>query len=176
VITTDPKFIPETVYSNAGSGSIDGWDVFDADPGGALISNVYDDERESNVIELAGSGLNNGYRLRSSTFSNWQNGSQFVIAWSMNCAEDFVIYVEVKTTAGTQYLQYEPLDVDYLGTKSPVRFGVGSGAKDEEWHTFVRDLLADLKRAQPTVSILQVNSFSIRGSGRVDDIKLRQTL
>jgi VCBS repeat-containing protein len=176
VITTQPNWMSETVYTDATNGSIDGWDVFDADPAGSLISNVYDEQRESNVTELAGSGLDNGYRLRSKTFATWANSSQFVIAWNMKYAEDFAIYVEVKTSAGVKYLQYEPLDVDYLGSSTPVRFGVGSGAKNGEWHTIIRDLQADLKLAQPGVTILQVNSFSIRGSGRVDDIKLRQAL
>jgi hypothetical protein len=36
----------------------------------------------------------------------------------------------------------------------------------------VRDLQADLKVAQPGVTILEVNGFLIRGSGRVDDIAL----
>ena len=34
------------------------------------------------------------------------------------------------------------------------------------------DLQADLADAQPGVTILEVNGFLIRGSGRVDDIKL----
>ncbi|CAB1063316.1 hypothetical protein D1BOALGB6SA_8099, partial [Olavius sp. associated proteobacterium Delta 1] len=40
------------------------------------------------------------------------------------------------------------------------------------WHTFVSDLQVDLEAAQPGVEILEVNGIFIRGSGRVDDIKL----
>ena len=43
---------------------------------------------------------------------------------------------------------------------------------DGQWHTYVRDLQADLNTAQPGVTILEVNGFLIRGSGMVDDIKL----
>ena len=50
-------------------------------------------------------------------------------------------------------------------------FGLGTDAMDGQWHTFVRDLQADLNMAQPGVTILEVNGFLIRGSGMVDDIK-----
>jgi VCBS repeat-containing protein len=176
MITTQPRWIPETVYADAENGAIDGWDVFDADPAGALISNVYEQSRVSQVIELAGSGVNNGYRLRSKSFSNWANSSQLVMAWSIDYGQDFIIYVDVQTSSGSRTLQYEPISTDYLGSKSIVRLGLGTGAKDGQWHTFVRDLQADLNRAQSRVKILSVNSFSIRGSGKVDDIKLRQSL
>ena len=67
---------------------------------------------------------------------------------------------------------------DYARMKDgSVRLGLGTGAKDGQWHTFVRDLQADLNQAQGRrVKILSVKSFSIRGSGKVDDIKLRQFL
>jgi hypothetical protein len=177
MITTQPRWIPETVYSDAENGAVDGWDAFDADPAGASISSVYEQEgRESDVIELAGSNTNNGYRLRSKEFSNWANSTQFVMAWSMDYAEGFVIYVDVLTSSGSRTLQYEPVSTNYLGRGQIVRLALGTGAKDGQWHTFVRDLQADLNRAQSNVKILSVNSFSIRGSGKVDDVKLRQSL
>ena len=43
---------------------------------------------------------------------------------------------------------------------------------DGRWHTFVKDLQADLDEAQPGEKILEVNGFLIRGSGKVDDIIL----
>jgi hypothetical protein len=46
---------------------------------------------------------------------------------------------------------------------------------DGQWHTFARDLQADLEASQPGVDILEVNAFLIRGSGRVDDILLKIT-
>ena len=50
--------------------------------------------------------------------------------------------------------------------------GLGSDATDGRWHTFTRDLEADLADAQRGVNILEVNGFLIRGSGKVDDIML----
>jgi hypothetical protein len=176
LITNQPGWIPETVYCDAENGGIDGWEVFDADPAGALITNVFDEDRGGYVIQLAGSGKDNGYRLRSESLGKWANKSRFVIEWSMKYDENFVIYVEVETTSGYRYLQYEPVNADHLGGSGKIRLGLGSGTKDGEWHTFVRDLQADLTKAQEEVQILQVNSFAIRGSGKVDDIKLRESL
>ena len=90
----------------------------------------------------------------------------------MNYSEDFIVYIDVKTTKGQRYLYYEAVDQNALGKRRNVHHGLGTAAMDGQWHTFVRDLQADLAEAQPGVTILQVNGFLIRGSGRVDDIKL----
>lgn len=52
-------------------------------------------------------------------------------------------------------------------------YGLGSDLYDGQWHTLVRNLLADIENAQPGVVILAVDGFYIRGSGRVDDVKLK---
>jgi chitodextrinase len=161
-----------TVYEDAEDGTIKGWDVYDNDPAGANITNVYDNDRMSRVIQLTGSGWDNGYRLRKDDWSAWNNSTQFIIEWSMKYSEYFNVYIDVETTAGHRYLYYTPDNYNALGTSEYVHHGLGSGIIDGKWHTFVRDLLADLQEAQPGVTILEVNGFLIRGSGRVDDIKL----
>ena len=45
LITTQPGWIRETVYCDAENGGTEGWDVFDATPAGALITNVFDEDR-----------------------------------------------------------------------------------------------------------------------------------
>jgi len=67
--------------------------------------------------------------------------------------------------------------VDYsgLGDGEYVRFALGGHVRDGQWHTVVRDLQADLNQAQPGVTILEVSCFLTRGSGRVDDIKLKSS-
>ena len=50
-------------YEDAEDGSTDRWYVYDNTPSGAQINNVYDSDRQSHVIELSGSGTDNGYRL-----------------------------------------------------------------------------------------------------------------
>ncbi len=161
-----------TIYEDAEDGTIDGWDVYDNSPSGASIRNVYDQDRQSSVIDLAGSGKSNGYRLRNDDGSRWKNSTQFVIQWSMKYSELFYIYIDLKTTAGHRYLVYEPTDSNTMGANEYIHYGIGSHAMNGQWHTFVRDLQADVQTAQPGVKILEVNGFLIRGSGKIDAIKL----
>ena len=68
------------------------------------------------------------------------------------------------------------------GCKENFAYVVGPGnwyvfdAEDGQWHIIVRDLQADLEAAQPGVVIVEVNAFLISGSGRMDDIKLKESL
>jgi hypothetical protein len=161
-----------TTYENAEDGSTEGWAIYDKTPAGASIKNVYDSNRDSRVIQLSGSGIDNGYRLRSSDGSKWYNSEQFGLQWSMKFSESFVIYIDVETTVGHLYIRYTPVDYNDLRVGTYADFGIGSDAKDGKWHTFNRDLQADLKTAFPGTTILEVNGFLIRGSGMVDDIML----
>jgi hypothetical protein len=158
-----------TVYEDAEDGASDGWAVYDGNPPGAVVSNVYDGVRQSQVIELVGAGRANGYRLRGP----WHNSGQFIIEWSMAFSESLTIYVDVETTAGHRYMQYTAVDYDLLGTSGYVHHGLGSQVLDGQWRTFVRDLQADLDEAQSGTRVIEVNGIFLRGSGRIDDVSLR---
>jgi len=166
----------QTIYEDAEDSTTEGWIVlYDSDPPGAVISNVYDTDRQSRVIELSGSGTASGYYLGKANGSPWLDSNRFIIEWSMRYSEHFYVFVDVETTAGHRYIYYTPVDSDSLGSGAYVQYGLGSDVKDGQWRTFVRDLQADLEAAQPGVSILEVNGFRIHGSGRVDDIKLKNS-
>ena len=91
----------------------------------------------------------------------------------MRYSEPFIVYVGVRTRAGFRYLQYTSASGrDLLGTGIYVQYGLGSELHDGAWHRVVRDLEADLKAGQPDNELEAVESFLIRGSGRVDDIKI----
>ncbi|MFO0754221.1 MAG: hypothetical protein U0411_12970 [Thermodesulfovibrionales bacterium] len=162
-----------TVYEDAEDGTTTGWDIFDNSPSGATIKNVYDLARSGRVIKVTGSGTSNAYRLRNSDLSSWSNTSQFVAEWSMRYAEDFSVSLDVDTSAGHRYLTYTPSPSSSPSTGEYVYNSLGSSSKDGKWHTYTRDLQADLSAAQPGVTIQKVNGFIIRGSGKVDDIKLK---
>jgi len=169
-LPVDPNSV--TVYEDAGDGTTDGWDIIDADPAGAQINNLYDEVRQSRVIQVTGTGTDNSFSLRNEDLTPWRNSSQFVIEWSMQFAEDFVITIDLQTTTGRRFLHYRPVDNHVYGTDTYVRYGLGVDAIDGQWHSFVRDLQADLSRAQPDAFILEANAFLIRGSGKIDDVKL----
>ncbi|MFH1440919.1 MAG: LamG-like jellyroll fold domain-containing protein [Candidatus Omnitrophota bacterium] len=177
-ITISHVPINPVIYENAEDLNTNGWNIYDSDPAGATISNVYDNEHNSRVIELKGDRDNNGYLLKKENGSPWQNKYQFVIEWNMKYSENFTVYIDVVTDTkvngtGTyhRYIQYDPVDNNKLGNEEYVLLGIGSNIKDGKWHTIICDLQSDLELAQPGVKILEVNGFLIRGSGRVDDIK-----
>ena len=165
----------DIVFEDAEDGDTLGWIVYDNTPAGAMISNVFDTGRGSNVIDLSGNGLSNGYVLGSEYLYGigWHHTEGFQFEWSMKYSEDFQVFFEVDTTVGVRFIYYSPVDYDgfnYEGILYP-HHGLGLDAKDGQWHSFSRNLQDDLAEVQPGVSILEVNGFLIRGSGRVDDIK-----
>ena len=161
-----------TVYEDAEDGLTDGWIIYTGDPDTATVTNVFDEMRGGNVIEFNGIGLGHGFALYNGDGSVWNNTGEFMAVWSINCSETFVVYFEVQTTAGRRYLQYTPVDFDDLGSESMVHHWIGSHTDDGTWNVISRDLAMDLHDAQPDVEIIAVDGFLIRGSGRVDDIKL----
>ena len=164
------------VFEDGDDGSTAGWDVYDNDPAGATIANVYDSERDSNVIELSGSASGNGYRFRNNDGSYWHNNAFPVIEWSMRYDEPFIVYIIVQTKDGLRYLSYTPASKSSLGTGSYIHHGLGASSQEGSWQTFTRDLGYDLKQAQPDNKLQAIRGFLIRGSGRVDDIKTMETL
>jgi hypothetical protein len=167
--------VSQTIYEDGEDFTLSGWDFCSQDVGGGNINNVFDEDRQSNVIELKGSGLRNCYRLRRPDFTGWNNSSQFVIQWSMKYSEFFRVALVTRTTAGLCYLGYSPVEENAFGEESYLDFGLGSSASDGQWHTFTRDLQADINMALPGTTILEVKRFLIRGSGSVDDIRMRQS-
>jgi hypothetical protein len=164
---------PQTTYENAEDGKISGWDIYDIDPAGASINNVFDLDKQSRVIELKGYDIQNGFRLRKEDLSNWQNTSQFAAKWSMKFTGNYSIYLNVDTTAGQRFIYYTPVDYNLLGTGQYVHHGLGSTSTNGGWITITRNLLQDLQEGQPGTLITKVNSIWIRGNGRIDDILLQ---
>jgi len=175
------NLVLDTVYEDAQDRSIDGWVVYDADPTGATISNVYDSLSDSFVIEFTGEGTSNGYRLGSSnsTDSNAWGSTRTVIQWDARFdREHHGYYVAVQTLNGFRYMTYNLASTD-LGISSNgkyVRFGLGSEKKNGEWHTITRDLNLDLQSFEPENRVIEVNGFLLRGSGRIDNIKMKASL
>ncbi len=169
---TTPTII---TYEDAQDGKIDGWDVYDNTPAGARIRNVYDAQKRSRVIELSGKGMENGYRL-----GYWKNGTEFKntkdkkLRWRMKYSENFRVYIGVQTTKGFRYLTYTNSNTSagFNSTKTSIHHGLGRRASNGTWQTFTRDLQADLQEFDKGNNITSVNTFLIRGSGKIDDIQM----
>lgn len=165
-----PTYIP-TVYEDAEDGTIDGWSIYDNQPPGGTIVNVYNADWGSRVIQILGTGTRSGYELRNDDGTDWENTTQFISDWSISFSSPFSIYIDLETTVGQRYLIYTPVDYSNLGTRH-VHHGLGSNADDGTWRTFSRDLQIDFEAAQPGVTVNRVDGFLIRGNGYIDDIEL----
>ncbi len=156
-------------YEDAQDENTLGWRVYDNEPVGAIISNVYDNEKQSRVIKLEGEATSNGY-----LFGGWSNMTEKAIEWSMNYSENFVIYIGTQTTKGHRYIYYSNSDTDkgMHANGTYIHHGLGAAASNGSWQIFTRDLEADLKEYESDNELLSVETFLIRGSGLVDDIGL----
>ena len=162
----------KTVYEDAEDGEIFGWTIYSDGKKEGSVRNVIDHQRNSRVIKLKGDGTTSLYVLQTEDGIPWHNSENLILQWSMAYREYYEIYVDVETNVGQRYLVYMPEKDDSLDTAEYVHYALGPLSTSEEWQTYTRDLQADLEAAQPGVSILEVNGFMIRGSGRVDDIQL----
>ncbi len=167
---TSTTTLASVIYEDAENKNTLGWSVYDNDPVGSSISNVYDDEKQSRVIKLEGDGTTNGYAL-----GNWNNKTEKTLQWSMNYSENFVVYISTQTTKGHRYIYYTASDTDKGLNGNYIHHGLGRMSKNGLWQTFTRDLEADLKEYESDNELLSVDKFLIRGSGLVDDIELQST-
>ena len=155
-------YLNALVYEDALDGTTSGWSVYDNSPSGATISNVSDPAKDR-AISLSGSGLSNGYRF------DLQHTTNTTLQWDMKFNEHFTVFVLVKTqNNGLRFLIYN--DVLDDGSANPI--GLGVDASDNSWHTFSRDLNADLlaRYGDATDSVVTVDAFMVRGSGLITNI------
>ena len=167
------------VYEDAEDGTTNGWRIYDDRSGAASFHNVFDDDRQSAVIELSQGNpadpLLDGFALEAEHGGLWDNTEQFVAEWSMKTTTDFRVYVNVMTTAGIRYIYYTPRTVPSRnGSEKYVHVHLGAIA-DGTWHTFTRNLQADLLTDPQNVGeqIVSVRRILFRGDLRVDDIQLK---
>jgi len=163
-----------TLYEDAEDENTDEWSIYDNTPTGATITNVYDSDKRSRVIEFQGDGAHNMYQFGGA----WNNHNDKIIKWSMKYDEDFYVYVQIETTKGNRMLAYTPHDSGsgMRAGSQEIFHGLGGTANDGKWHTFARNLEADLKRYESDNELLYVKGFFIRGSARIDDIGLYNTV
>ena len=159
-----------TLYEDAEDENTDGWNVHDNTPEGATITNIYDNDKKSRVIEVTGDGAHNQYQFGGT----WNNHNDKILKWSMKYDEIFYVYVQLKTVKGNRMLVYTPHDSGsgIREGSQEIFHGLGATSNDGKWHTFARNLEADLKRYESDNELLYTKGFFIRGSGRIDDIGL----
>ena len=154
-----------TVYEDAEDGLTTDWRVADDTPEGATISNVDDpDGEKGRVISLQGSGIDNSYMF------DLHKAPIKKLCWDLKYNEHFTIFMSITIeNMGRKLLVYN----DVPPTESYRPIGLGEDKSDNQWHTICRDFEEDarIKYNDNNLSVVSVNSFTIRGSGFVDNIK-----
>jgi len=186
---------PPTIYftgeyvDDPNDPEINGWYI--ADPNGQIliadmanpdiIQKVFDNSKNSMVLAF-NTYFNNENRYLEHGFHNsndarsWANKDQYIIAWdSRFTSSDFRIYVEVATQDGIRHFTFKPVDEDQgPGETMPqyIRIGLGTNAVDGMWHSYRRDLSAELHQYEPDNEIVQINGVRIKGTGNIDNLRL----
>ncbi|CAA6813539.1 MAG: Parallel beta-helix repeat [uncultured Thiotrichaceae bacterium] len=164
-------------YEDAEDSLTSRWRVYDQAPAGAVINNVFDSDKNSRVIELVGSGVSNGYMLGDLPGKQgaWNQTENFLIEWSMNFSENYLIYVVAQTEKGVRYITYMPSDTDAGFNEPYIQYGLGTTSNNGTWRTVTRHLQADLTRYEPDNKIISVNTFLVRGTGKLDDVRMKDS-
>lgn len=164
-----------TMREDAEDGDTAHWETYDTTDG-STVTNVYDATKRSNVIVLQGNdGLANGFRYDNS--NPWGETLKRVVSWQMQYSEDFTFFVAVDTEDGYKTFEYQPTsNPGEITASGRYNFGLGTDANDGTWHTFTRDLQADLQFLAPGKHILEIHRIAIRGSGRVDNIRTMSSI
>lgn len=154
------------VLEDAEDGSTNGWGFYGT-TAGSTVTNVADNG--GCAIELHGNnGTDNGF-----SFTGLNITSGFVVSWDLKYSEDFRFFVQLHTVnspASLVFMEYTPDDLNNGLSGSFIHHGLGSNANDGTWHSFTRDIVADFNATSPNDTITEIVGFSIRGSGRIDNI------
>jgi len=172
------NFLYATIYENGEMGK-NNWQIYDNLPKGAVIKNIYDESKKSNVIEFRGKGRKNSYQL-GARFGNkaWKNHKEKILKWSMKTTRKYKLSIYLKTKKGNRYLNYTYHNKS-TGLQTKVRtpyihHGLGEKSIDGKWHPYQRNLERDLKQYEPDNSIYSIEGIRIEGNIRIDDIELIQ--
>jgi len=191
----------ETLYEDGKSG-IDRWVVSDNTPSGATITTIADSDLQNrhlqgDIIKVDGSGFDNAYsfpienidkQILQWRFRNFGTAPEVIDPRGIiRDPNAFEFRVTVQTTNGTRDLVYtlgaENLGLIEGGTTihhglgdDRVRGSVWAGDNPQNelglWQGITRDLEEDIQDFEPTNHLVSVNSFQVRNSGFIDDIKL----
>ena len=162
------------IYEDAEDSKSDRWRVYIGGDG-ATISNIHDEDKNSSVISLQGDGYNHQYIIGGDGYDNngWNNTKQKNISWSMKNSDGFIIYIATNTSNGIRYLKYSDNNFSNNGIDgNEIYYGLGYNSADNKWHTFVRDISADIQNFEADNELLSIEGMIVIGSTRIDDLEL----
>ena len=191
----------ERVYED-GSNGVKNWTISDNSPTGATITNISDSKnRQGRVISLQGDGANSAYKLSIDNnflkILQWKFrgfGAEPEIFDTRGIIQDpkaFEFRVHVQSKNGARDLIYT-LGEENLGLIEnglTIHHGLGDDraigsvwSGDDPinelglWQSVTRDLDEDIKDFEHNNSLVSVDSFEVRNSGLIDDVKMLSSI
>ena len=168
---------PNKIYENAEDSQTNRWSVYSG-PNGAQINNSNDSSRGSRVISFQGNNTENRYIIGNKTGENnaWEDTTHNNLKWSFKSSSNFKVYLFVNTQKGKRQIKYSNADIDVKGTQnSEIYFGLGENASDGKWHTYIRDIAADVKEFDNDNRLISINGLLVVGNSKIDDLELFNT-
>ncbi|MFA0812390.1 hypothetical protein [Microbulbifer epialgicus] len=155
------------------------WQIYDSTPAGATLKSVYDSTLNRDVIEISGDGTSNGFRtLQGGQIDAWNITDGTKARAELKLSGEAILYYRLETSKGPAYVSYnsgvqEPYI--YFSSSSNTTyytFPLEDTYRDGNWHTFERDILADVAYLDPAAEVQGIMAFYIRGNGRIGTIEV----
>lgn len=163
------------VYEDAEDGVTSKWQFLGAGAGVNSITNVTDDMAHNKVIEIASTDhINNNYQLGDKVAGvSWNNTTGRTLSFDFKTVDDISVFAEVIVNGQSKYVMYSTNRGTGLVMGRYASLRIDPALKDGQWHTYTRDLTADLQSIFPGDQITSVNSFIFGAtSARLDNVTL----
>ncbi|WP_444908343.1 hypothetical protein ACJJIR_10590 [Microbulbifer sp. SSSA008] len=166
-------------FNDRDSVDVSRWQIADSDPPGATVVKVYDTDLQRDVVEVSGDDVNNAFILRkNSQFESWNITDSTTAKAELKLSGKTFLYYRIETSEGAAYVQYsstvtEPyIHVHSSGIYNFYTFPLDAKYLDGNWQTFERDIQADVAYLDPTVTVEEIDWFTVRGSGRIGTVEI----
>lgn len=175
-----PSPTPETiVYEDGADGNTDPWSI---SPAGttSVLANVVDDPVHGSVISLTADAPTTRAVFYAPPENPWALSTHPVLQWDFRYQgrANFLVMLETDNLAlnnGLLYLSYATDDVP--GWRGNIfYYQLDPGLADDSWQTITRNLQQDVTAFAPGTRVLNVLYFSSYGTGRIDNLQLRQNV
>jgi len=195
-------YTPQEIIYEDGSNGVKNWTISDNTPTSATITNISDSKnRQGRVISLQGDGANNAYKLGINNnflkILQWkfrEFGAEPEIFDTRGIIQDpkaFEFRVHVQSKNGARDLIYTlgEKNLGLLENGSTIHHALGDDraigsvwSGDDPinelglWQSVSRDLDEDIKDFEHNNSLVSVDSFEVRNSGLIDDVKMLSSI
>ena len=165
---------PNKVYEDAEDNQKSRWSVYSG-PNNAQISNINDSSKGSRVIKFQGNNSENKYIIGNKSAENnaWADTKHHNLKWSFKSNSSFKVYLFVNTQKGKRQIKYSNTDIGVNGTQgNEIYFGLGTNTSNGKWHTFIRDIAADVKQFDSDNKLTSIDGLLVVGNSKIDDLEL----